>query len=487
MTNPQPISDEEFVLEIINDAAVRQQATREDFLYFWTVYCTQNITKLYDLAPFQAEIIKILQDSRNCFFVLEGFRGSSKSSIANQAFAVWSIVGKQQAKFILIIAGSAELARQYLTNIKALMMTEPLRSDMGPFKIPDEGEWRSNAIDIPKYGARIAAVSFEQHIRGMLHISTRPQIVILDDLENVNEAQSADRRQSLYNSFTSNILPVGDKDTQFVVIGTRLHDESLMMRLKKQIDEGKRPGGIFRSYPIIDSEGNIAWKGKFKSMADVDRLRQTIGDDAAWNREFMLQVVPIGDPPVKPEWIKRYSKMPTENYQGTYIGVDPAISKADGADETAMVAVDVFFHNNQYEVYVRREIIHGHLSFEEQKLAAITFAKSVGRNWPGTLVVEDVGYQRALIEMLQNEGMQVITFKTNGVPKETRLKIAGSLIQAGKVYFPEGPEGDLIVRHIVNFHGEDHDDIADALAMALLQVAHDPPRSLDVIDLTPDW
>jgi len=468
---PNDLTDKEFLKRVIGDLLVRQTVTREDLFWFWHVYVIPNLPKFYDLAPFQIEITDILQNPANKFFVLEGFRGSSKSSIANHAFTAWSIVGKPQTKFIVIIAGTAELARQHLNNIKGLMASEPLRSDMGPFQIP-EGEWRANAIDIPKYGARIISVSVEQNVRGLLHNNIRPQIVILDDLENVSTALSEDVRHRTYQTFNSDIRPVGDLDTRFIVIGTRLGAESLIMRFKTDIESGKR-NGIFRSYPIVNDQGEPLWPGKFPTKEDIEQLRKDIGDDAAWAREFMLQIVADQNVVVHAEWMQRYDQLPNlDEFRYTATGIDVAIRKGEDNDYTSMVTASVYGSGDRLRIFIHPDPINERMDFPETVERAKQVSVVQGRGQRSKLIVEAVGYQSALTQQLIQQGYLAEEFKPHGNDKRARLSLTTPLIRNGTVLFPHSGTESL-EKQMCAFPYSKHDDMVDAFTGLILKILED--------------
>src|SRR5207247_1293521 len=85
------------------------------------------------------------------------------------------------------------------------------------------------------------------------------------------------------------------------------------------------------------------------------------------------------------------------------------------------------------------------------------------------LVVEDVGYQAAIIEQLQNKNYRVTGFKVGSADKRSRLTSVSHLFESRKVLFPQGGAKDLIAQ-IVGFGVEKHDDLMDALVMVLAEV-----------------
>ena len=210
-------TDQEVWEHLVADPHARQEAARKNLMIFYLLYRSRE-GALYDLADFHKEIISILQDPEHTFFILEGARGSGKTTLAVYMNAIWSIVGEQQLKHVLIITRNYDQACTCMDNIKFLMMQEPLCSDMGPFK--ESGNiWGPNSIDVPKYGARITVLSIEQQIRGISYNGIRPQLIIADDLENYTLAKSPEiRKVRRYIKLFSQIVPAGDTDTRYIVI-----------------------------------------------------------------------------------------------------------------------------------------------------------------------------------------------------------------------------------------------------------------------------
>jgi len=59
--------------------------------------------------------------------VIVAFRGSSKSTVFTLSYSLWSILGKQNKKFVVITSQTQRQARQQLINIK-----KELENNTGP-------------------------------------------------------------------------------------------------------------------------------------------------------------------------------------------------------------------------------------------------------------------------------------------------------------------------------------------------------------------
>ena len=149
------------------------------------------------------------------------------------------------------------------------------------------------------------------------------------------------------------------------------------------------------------------------------------------------------------------------------MGVDLAISKNDSADFTSIVTAHIFGYKNNLRVYIERFPLNERLGFPETIEKIKTLSKEsglFGRNCK--VYIEDVGYQKAVIQQLEREGVDVKGFKVEGQDKRARLDSVTYLIKTGKVLFPNDGVKDL-VHQLVYFGVEKHDDLVDAFTKVL--------------------
>ncbi len=168
---------------ILKNQAFRTELAKKSHQYFFAIYFSRYMK--YKSALFQQEIFSLTENEKIKNLVIASFRGSAKSTIVTLSYAIWAILGKQQKKFVLIAGQTQQQARQHLKNLKdELEQNELLRNDLGPFK-EEEDEWRSYSLVLPKYNARITAVSVDQSIRGIRNKQYRPDLLIGDDIEDL--------------------------------------------------------------------------------------------------------------------------------------------------------------------------------------------------------------------------------------------------------------------------------------------------------------
>lgn len=473
-------------LELIKkDRSVRSMLARKSHFWFISIYLGHYIN--YPFAPFHHQMFRITEDPEPTTTALVAFRGSGKSTNMTLSYPIWAIVGAQHKKFVLILSQTQAQARLHLANIKRELETnELLKSDIGPFE-EESDEWGSSTIVISNYDARISIASSEQSIRGLRHGQHRPDLVICDDVEDLSSVKFKENRDKTYVWLKGEVLTIGDSNTKKIIVGNLLHEDSLLMRLKSEMEHGTL-GGKFFMYPIIDDDGVISWPSKFFDLNSINTLKKTIGSESAWSREYLLRIISEEDRLVRPEWIKYYDDLPSDNIEepkfiGT--GVDLAISTRESSDCTAMVTGRVYGYREELKVYILPNPVNKHMNFP----TTVDMAKELCRTLHTKLFIEENGYQKALVEHLTVNNIPSEGVKTYAQDKRSRIALVTHLIQLGKVLFPRHGAEELISQ-LVNFGIEKHDDLADAFAILLLKVIDSdnvPEPQLIVVDLVSNF
>lgn len=459
-------SRKQIVDMISNNRTFRINITTESHYWFFHTYLFDYIK--YPTADFQRELFEITEDENVEISVVVAFRGSAKSTIMTLSYPLWAIMGKQKKKHIVILSQTQPQAKRHLANIrKELENNQLLKREMGPFK-ETTNEWGSNLIVIPKFDACIMVASVDQSIRGMRHGSHRPDLIICDDVEDLNSVRTQDNRDKTYQWFTSEVVPLGSEDTKIIVVGNLLHNDSLLMRLKERITK-KKLEGIYKEYPIVDSSSKITWPGMFNDMKAIDRKKRSIPDEIAWQREFMLHIVPEDSQVISQEWIDYYDSLPKEKPRYVVTGVDLAISQETTADYTAMVSAYIYDRGDILQIYILPNPVNERLSFPQtiQKIESI-HNDFINSGQTSYLYIEEVGYQGSIIQQLETISIKAQGVRPHGRDKRSRLALTTHLIHTEQIHFPR-QGADLLVGQLVGFGIEKHDDLADAFSMLVLE------------------
>ena len=468
-TSNQELS-QEIINKVINDQKLRIITTRENPLWFFGLYFSHFIR--FKIAKFQQEIFKIIQDESNKQVVIAAFRGSAKSTLITTCYALWSIIGKPQKKFILIISQTQELAKHHLKNIRNELETNNLlRADLGPFQ--DDNEWSNGSLVLTNHGARIMAVSAEQGIRGIKHGPHRPDLIICDDIEDLNSTRTSESRDKTYEWFNCEIVPLGDIDTRIIVVGNILHEDSLVMRLMKEMQEGKRDG-IYRKYPIIGENDEILWPGKYPDMDAIEKEKKK-GDILSFEREFMLRIVRDKDAVIFGDDIKYYDGNPPEGH-GNYnvIGTDFAISQESSADYTALVSAKIVGEYKDRKIYILPDPVNERMLPDESIDKVLSVAEDLGEVFSTRIYIESVCFQDLFIQQLGERACMAESVKLEGMSKRRRLELTRKWLRDNRILFPRNGAEELI-KQLLSFPIERHDDLVDAFSLLVKQVISDTP------------
>jgi predicted phage terminase large subunit-like protein len=472
----------ETIDKVLTDHRVRQEVVGESHYWFFHTYFHHYIT--YKTADFQRKIFQLTEKEKIRNLVIIAFRGSGKSTIINLSYPLWSILGKQQKKFVLLVGQTQHQARQHLKNIKReLESNDLLRKDLGPFK--EDDDWSSSSLLIPKHDARIMAVSMEQSVRGIRHNQYRPDLIICDDIENTSSVKTREGRNKTYDWLTSEVIPAGDKNTRLVMIGNLLHEDSVIMRMKEKIKK-KEMSGVWKAYPIVRNSKPL-WSGKFSDKKSIKEEKQRVANYISWMREYELKIVPDDGQIVLSEDIHYYDHLPEENHcedddNGIYfrfaaIGTDVAIGQKKSADYTAFVPMKVFKVGKKKIIYILPHIINARFDFSGSKENLKALAQTI-HNHPKSvkLYTEEVGYQKVFTQEMKKDSYTTKPINIVG-DKRSRLSAAHHYIKTGHVLFPrKGCE--QLIQQIMGFGVEKHDDLVDALTIAVNEImAQNEPRA----------
>lgn len=457
---------------IIRDQSTRRTLTFASHFFFFHVYFSHYVE--YPTADFQKEIFSLTEDDSQRVVAITAFRGSAKSTIVSLSYPLWAILGKPQKKFVLLLGQTQAQARQHLKNLKdEIERNELLRKDLGPFE-EREDEWHSSSIVLPKLGARITAASTETSVRGIRHGPHRPDLIICDDVEDLQSVKTREGRDKTYQWLMGEVIPSGSPKTRTFLIGNLLHEDCLLKRFKRHLTDGSM-GGVYREYPLLDQEGLCLWPGKYPTEEALASERSRIGNEIAWQREFLLRIVSDSGRVVHPEWISYYDQLPYcggREYLSAAIAIDLAISQSESADYTAMVSAKIFRFNGNLRIYILPNPINVRLTALETVTTACQLVASIGEGvYRSKVYVEDVAYQHAMVELLRNAGLQAKGVRVTG-DKRARLALAANAVQSGEIFFPREGAEELILQ-LTGFGKEHHDDLADAFSLLILRLLHE--------------
>jgi predicted phage terminase large subunit-like protein len=461
----------EIIKRMHEDKDIRRAITKRSLEAFFGYYYSDYIK--YGIAPFHEQMFKVAQDENIKLIVIKGFRESAKSTIMAQVFPIWSAVSGR-ANEIVMICKNQMLVRHGLKNVRDdLEENELLIKDHRPFDFQQDSSG-AYAITLSKYHAEIIGVSRDQSIRGIRHRHHRPDLIVIDDPDDPASVKTEESRNETWNWFMRDIVPLGHRHTRIVVIGSPLHQDSLVMRLSRSIEAGLMKGVVL-NFPIIDEQGKPTWPAKFATQTDIEEAKMRV-DEQSWQREYMLRIIPEDGQIIHEDSIAYYDKLPElewyNDYRFSVMGVDLAIGELESNDYTAVVSAHVFGSGKDRKIYILPNPVNERLNAPSAVERVNSMSRALGKGIPTKVFVEDVGYQRSFIQYLKEKDIPVEGFMVSGHDKRSRLQTAAPLIQSGAVLFPRhGCEG--LLTQVIGFGVERHDDLVDALTIIVLKLITD--------------
>ena len=208
----------------------------------------------------------------------------------------------------------------------------------------------------------------------------------------------------------------------------------------------------------IRPNGSLYFPQKL-SQEFLDNAKKTMGSYLFAN-QYLNEIIPAELQTFKQEWFMYYKELPKQI--NTFVFVDPAISQADSADFTGVVAVSVDYEKRWYVRYARRHKI--------TPTAIIELLFKLNEEFkPNIIGIEDVAYQKALLYFLDEEmrrrnvllpvkGIRPPTDKT----KQMRIMSMVPRFEWNKMFLNQGLQ-DLELE-LLQFPRGLHDDLIDALA-----------------------
>lgn len=168
-------------------------------------------------------------------------RGEAKSTRITLMFVAWCVLTGRK-RYIPIIADAFDQAAPFLEGLKVELESNPrLITDFADHTGPGR-VWNVGTI-VTKSNVKIQAFGALKRIRGLRHGPYRPDLVVLDDLENDENVKSLEQRDKLEGWLMSTVLNLGpaDDSMDIIYVGTILHHDSVLARtIKKPAWRGKR-------------------------------------------------------------------------------------------------------------------------------------------------------------------------------------------------------------------------------------------------------
>lgn len=298
---------------------------------------------------------------------IEMFRESGKSSYALRAYPLHCLAFPDKSRdFIVIIKQTQTTASAKLKDIITEYKSNPLVKH-NLVLIREENN-KVFSVDVKNEEGEIVNVRIEAYgkgtgIRGLNNLDRRPKVIILDDIQDNDDARSETITGSDWDWFLSDIVFLGSH-TRIFFIGNNLGDRCCIERTINNAESLRFK--VIRVPIMVD--GEPTWKGRHK-IEDILAERENfakMGKLDIWQQEKMCLAVAEESRTFKEEDYRYYSRHASEEIikrSNLYACLDPASSLSPESCYRAitLTAVDAdnywFLLNVQYGRWDSAEMV----------------------------------------------------------------------------------------------------------------------------------
>lgn len=173
---------------------------------------------------------EILRSSEGINEATAAPRGEAKSTLVTQLFTLWCVVTGRK-HYAVIVMDSIDQAYPMLEAIKAELEFNPrLKTDF-PEACGQGRVWKAGTA-VTANEVKIQVAGSGKKLRGLRHGPYRPDLAVLDDIENDEQVRNPEQRDKLETWLKKAVLALGGAGQKFdvIYIGTILHYDSVLNR-----------------------------------------------------------------------------------------------------------------------------------------------------------------------------------------------------------------------------------------------------------------
>ncbi len=372
-------------VKLIGEKGLRKRLAAIDLEYFKRAYFPHYFSRVS--PAFHSELDKMWQQgvlkginpyyeplsvnkNKGCRRATAAPRGHAKSTNLTFADTLHAVVYKYK-HYILILSDSSEQAEGFLADIKTeLEDNRALHEDFGTLK--GNKVW-SNKVILTVTDIKVDAIGSGKKVRGRRHRNWRPDLIVLDDIENDENVNTPEQRRKLESWYYKAVSKAGDTYTDIIYIGTILHYDSLLSKILKnsEYDSVKYRGILSFSdshlwdiwadiYNDLTNEKRredakayfdenkeemlkntkVLWEEKL-SYYDLMVIRLTEGT-ASFNSEIQNDPIDPDSATFNEEWFDFYNEELIDFSDNEFILIgtnDPSLGKNKKSDTSAIITL----------------------------------------------------------------------------------------------------------------------------------------------------
>jgi hypothetical protein len=388
-------------------------------------------------------------------------RGFAKTTFI-KIVCVWYVLFSHK-HFILIIGASESKAVNILSDICDMLSSPNIRRVFGNWDANIESNTQTTKV-FHFRGREIVlwAVGAGTSVRGINRKNKRPDVMVMDDIQDREDAKNKEIADNLVSWMLSTLMkarsPFG---CTYIFIGNMYPQNSILEKLKNNHQwKSLIVGGI-------TSEGESLWE----ELKPIQELLDEYESDTLMNHPevFISEVlnsteialasgIDISQIPYIPEYL-----LSVDSGEGSFILIDPSSGKKSGDDCSI----------SHYEVMDEKPVFDELLTGTFTPLETIRHAIGMGLRRNTRLIgVEGVAYQSTLLFWFEKycedegiSGFHFVELSPKGQAKNNRIKRGLTKLLAGEIYLHPNVRS-LVVSQIVDWNPlkvNNTDDVIDPI------------------------
>ena len=437
-------------------------------------------------AAFHKEMWSALEDPRYRYVAMKCFRDSAKTTILRVYTAKRIAYGL--SKTVLYVSGNEGHAVRSVQWIRAQVEKNTLFAST--FGLQKGRKWQENEAEIFRategdtawiFGAGITSAS----IRGINFDDYRPDLIVLDDAVNDENALTDEQREKIFDLISSalkrSLAPASEEpNAKMAFLNTPIHPDDALAKVEKDPEWHKLSFSCWTKETEdapLDMQIS-SWESRYPSeVRRAEKLNAiTANTYSKFARELECQLVTQENTAFKYEWISTFDEQDLPSGM-TIVVIDPVPPPSPRQLAKQLVGKD-------YEAIgvIRRAkgayyVLEYHRNRGHEPNWTVAMACELARKYRvARIVVEAIAYQRVLEYLLRQEMTRkglyyAIVPVTDKRKKYNRIvsTLSGPLSQ-GKLFLRSNM-ADLKAE-LTTYPNTTHDDLVDMLAMGVMDLSN---------------
>lgn len=498
-------------------AAVRVKARRRvakrrvlPFEATWQQWIAEVFPQFAEFAPHHVDfwewVWSIQPGVRPEPFVGIWPRGGAKSSSAE--LAAVALLARGVRRYCLYSSGSQNQAEKHLDAIEALLLSPkiaehyPQLAERSVNKFSYAAGWNGKRI-VTAAGVVIEALGLYSGTRGLRWEEQRPDLIVLDDVDELDDARNTDRTVKKIETFTKTLLPAGSNDLATIAIQNLIIPDGVFARmapghhepamyLADRITSGPIPAIRGFEYEIRDGRayitaGEPTWVGQPLDVCQAQINDWTIDGFLA---EAQHQPRARGTKIYRREWWDNRNRFDLSDDTlarravARFMSWDTAESTSEAAAYSAVVVGDLIPYRDNHALLIRL-VWRARLDFPDLLDAIQVIGEKWGFDNPPRNIQRDLIY----IEYASSGRQAVQTIRRTSphqwlkekviehrvtLGKDDRGHLAAAYCRAGRVWLPDStmdaPWLGVFQDELFSVPNAPHRDVTDAFSQLVINV-----------------